>query len=520
MNLSDLQFVFLVSGILLIITAVTLFYKNRVKASLIFLLMGAFGLGCFMALLDPFLNTWDELYHAMVAKNLMDNPLFPILYKTTVLKYDYTIWTDNYIWLHKQPLFLWQMALSMKIFGVNEFAVRLPGIVMHAIIPIFIYRIGAISLNRETGFLAALFFSLAYYPLELLSGKYTADHNDLAFLFYVTAGFWAWFEYNRSKNGYWLIAIGFFAGCAVLVKWLMGLLVFICWSFTLLIDRKSFFKIKRYYPLIISFIIALTVFIPWQVYILNSFPVESRFEFSAFSKHFFSVVESHAGGGWFHFNAIDILYGKGLLIPIVLSLFILARKMVNLSYTVFILGAIVFVYLFFSMAASKMLSFCLIVSPFIFLGLSALLLFIKDVVDKYTTYIPLRMILTISLITVFSYKLMNIEKIYENHEIGFQTEKGNRRNKITERMVIDNLPKYLSDKNYVVFNAKYAQGGNITFMFYSDYIAYRFIPTESQCKEVIAKGYKIAILDFGEIPDYILSNPEIIRIPVSIYKLV
>jgi hypothetical protein len=87
-------------------------------------------------------------------------------------------------------------------------------------------------------------------------------------------------------------------------------------------------------------------------------------------------------------------------------------------------------------------------------------------------------------------------------------------------MVIDNLPKYLSDKNYVVFNAKYAQGGNITFMFYSDYIAYRFIPTESQCKEVIAKGYKIAILDFGEIPDYILSNPEIIRIPVSIYKLV
>lgn len=515
MNSLNFQLIVLFPSIFLLIIAASLFFNDRVKASLIVLFIGVFGLGCYMALLDPFLNTWDELYHAMVAKNMMNSPFFPVLYKNTILDYDFTIWTDNYIWLHKQPLFLWQMALSMKIFGVNEFAIRIPGIVMHAIIPIFIYRIGVISMNREAGFCAALFFSLAYYPLELVSGRYTADHNDIAFLFYVTASFWSWFEYNKSKNAYWLIAIGIFAGCAVLVKWLMGLLVFICWFFTLLIDRKSIFKVQGYFPIIISFLIALCVFIPWQVYILNRFPVESRFEFSAISKHFYSVVECHEGGTWFHINAIKILYGTGLMVPILISLFILRKKVVALGYAVFMLGAIVFVYLFFSIAATKMNSFCLIVSPFIFLGIASLFKLIKDFLIKNISSVFLKRILIFSLFTIFCFNLMNIEKIIDNHDIRIHTENGYRSNKIKERFVIDNLSKYLPDKNYVIFNTRYAQGGNIAFMFYSDYNAYRFIPTESQCKEVIAKGYKIAILDFGEIPEFISNNREIVKIPVK-----
>ncbi len=297
MSFNTDEIALLFPSLTILLIAVAVFEKGWLKESLVLLFIGAIGLGCYMAFLDPFLNTWDELYHAQVAKNMMDNLFYPTLYKTTILNYDYTIWTDNYIWLHKQPLFLWQMALSMKIFGINEFAVRLPSVIMHAIIPILIFRIGAISLSKETGFYGALFFSLTYYPLELVSGKYTADHNDIAFLFYITASFWSWFEYNQSKNGFWLIAIGFFAGCAVLIKWLMGLLVFICWAFTLLAEKRSFLRLQRYFPFLVSFIVALCIFLPWQIYILNRFPVESRFELSAFSKHFSNIVEGHGGGG-------------------------------------------------------------------------------------------------------------------------------------------------------------------------------------------------------------------------------
>ena len=74
---------------------------------------------------DFFLHPWDEVYHAVVAKHLIHHPLMPTLYETPLLPYDPDNWTGNYIWVHKQPLPLWSMTLSMYLFGVNEIALRL-----------------------------------------------------------------------------------------------------------------------------------------------------------------------------------------------------------------------------------------------------------------------------------------------------------------------------------------------------------------------------------------------------------
>src|SRR3954464_6835379 len=101
-----------------------LFVKGHEKAALMILFIGALFIRFFVAYLDPFLNPWDERFHALVARNMMDHPFSPMLVKDNLLWYDHTNWCGNHIWLHKQPLFLWQMALSMKIFGVSEFAIR------------------------------------------------------------------------------------------------------------------------------------------------------------------------------------------------------------------------------------------------------------------------------------------------------------------------------------------------------------------------------------------------------------
>jgi 4-amino-4-deoxy-L-arabinose transferase len=79
---------------------------------------------------DFFLHYWDERYHALVAKNLINHPFRPTLYDTPLLPYDYFNWPGNHIWLHKQPMALWLMAGSMKLFGINEIALRLPSILM------------------------------------------------------------------------------------------------------------------------------------------------------------------------------------------------------------------------------------------------------------------------------------------------------------------------------------------------------------------------------------------------------
>ncbi|MBP7399885.1 MAG: hypothetical protein KA954_09890, partial [Chitinophagales bacterium] len=81
------------------------------------LFFGALGIRILFNSFFPYLHDWDERFHALVAKNMMTHPFTPMLRANPVLPYDETSWTDGHIWLHKQPLFLWQMALSMKIFG-------------------------------------------------------------------------------------------------------------------------------------------------------------------------------------------------------------------------------------------------------------------------------------------------------------------------------------------------------------------------------------------------------------------
>jgi len=136
---------------------------------------------------------------------------------------------------------------GIKIFGVNVFGVRFASVLLHALISIIIYRLGKITINGRVGFCSALFFAVTYYPLELVSGRYATDHNDVAFLFYVTASFWTWIEYSVKKKTIWLILIGVFAGAAVMVKWLTGFIVFFCWMTSILLEKKKRNNLREYY---------------------------------------------------------------------------------------------------------------------------------------------------------------------------------------------------------------------------------------------------------------------------------
>ncbi len=61
---------------------------------------------------DPFLHPWDERYHTLVAKLLMDFPFRPMVRLDPILPYDPAVWCCNHVWVLKQPLFFWQMAAS------------------------------------------------------------------------------------------------------------------------------------------------------------------------------------------------------------------------------------------------------------------------------------------------------------------------------------------------------------------------------------------------------------------------
>ena len=511
------HFVVFVFGFALLFISILFFVCCKTRSSLSFLFLGALLLGYFISRLDPFLILWDEQYHALVAKNMITNPFKPMLYKNPILGYDYRDWSNNYIWLHKQPLFLWQIAISMKLFGITEFAVRLPSILMHAIIPIFIYRIGKISVNEKTGFYAGLFFAAAYYPLEMAAGKFASDHNDAAFVFYVTASFWAWFEYQSTEKKYWLILIGLFAGCAVLVKWFAGLLVYGAWFFSIMREKKYRTNKSAYFSFFKSLLISLMIFVPWQLYTLNVYPAESYYELNYNTKHFTTVVEQHGSDTWFHFRALTTLYGKGDLVPylILLGLVILFIKIKTSVYRIAVFGSIFCVYLFYTIAKTKMPAFCLIVSPFVFLGLSSLYDGFFHLAYQRIKSKTIAKILNLILLITICFFLADLSEIRHHHTDWKPKDNQSRQADMKEKEIIMKLPEILPNDKFVIFNSSITMNGHIPIMFYTNYIAYDIIPTKEQLDNVHSQGYNSAIFNSSKLPDYILQDSSITKISVN-----
>ena len=505
---------FIISAIIILASIFT-FQTDNKRLALILLFFGSLALGYFIANLDHFLILWDEQYHALVAKNMMSNPFKPMLYSTPLLDYDYKSWTNNHVWLHKQPLFLWQIALSLKLFGINQLSVRIPSILMHSLATLMIYRVGKLANNANTGFYGALFFTVAYYPLELVTGKFATDHNDIAFLFYITASIWSWFEYMKSKKGYWLILIGVFSGCAVLVKWIMGLLVYAVWMISKIVsDKGNLLRIKSYFPILLSLLISVLVFLPWQIFILNQYPLEAKYEFSLNAQHFFIPIEGHAGNIWFHFDAIKHLYGSGDAVPflLIIGLFFLVRNTVSTWYRVAMVSSIIITYGFYTVVATKMTSYCMIVSPFGFLALGALTDSVINYLKKKVRYKQFELLFTsISLISI-CYLLLDFSRIQNYHTDWKPDDNSNRKAEVNEMRFINKLKGCLQDEKYVVFNSNVRANGNIPVMFYTNFIAYDFIPDQKQIENIRMQSYQIAVVETGNLPDYIENDNNILKI--------
>src|SRR3989304_1111089 len=125
-HFSGMQVWIITCSFLFAIDSIIFFLKNKIRTALFLLFSVSLLLRLMMTTIDPYIHLWDEQFHALVAKNMMQNPFTPMMYANPVLDYDYTQWWSNHVWLHKQPLFLWCIAISYKIFGLNEFALRLP----------------------------------------------------------------------------------------------------------------------------------------------------------------------------------------------------------------------------------------------------------------------------------------------------------------------------------------------------------------------------------------------------------
>lgn len=521
MNLSAFTFyqeLFFFSSLLCMIVSMFLFIRKSYRSAVFLLFISSLLMGIFMGILDPYLNDWDEQYHAMVAKNMINHPFVPMLYHNPVIGYSYDVWIGNHIWLHKQPLFLWQIALSLKIFGISPLAVRLPSILMNALLVFFIYRIGKSMVNNRVGYYAAVLFINCNYILEMSAGFKCTDHNDIAFLFYVTASIWAWTEYIHNKKIKWVILVGLFAGAAVLNKWLAGLMVYGGWGIAILANRDDRIRLKSYLEALLAFFISVVVFLPWQIYILNRFPNEAKFEYKLNVEHFYKPIELHHGDWKFHFQHINSIYGEGDLIPwTLLAGFILLLVVAkDFRYRIFAFVSVIAVYGFYTLATTKMISFPIIVGVFAFISFAVIIDQLQRIIENLTNKHLLVSLIFGMIVLMFGWQSLNMKSIEINHTFSKEKHNGYKYVKEKELLVFDYLLTQQPDTSYTFFNMPYMS--QISFMFHKGvHAAYDNSPNEKLYLELKNKKVKMVFVDNNQnnIPPYILgdSTAKIIRSP-------
>jgi 4-amino-4-deoxy-L-arabinose transferase-like glycosyltransferase len=119
-------------------------------------------------------------------------------------------------WFEKPPLLYWLMVGSMRVFGENEFALRLPSALMYALTIVLLAWWGNRRLGQGAGSWAALLFALA--PLSLILARLAI--TDMALAFFLTVAVIALWE---TRGLGWSLIGGVALGLAFLTKGPFGL---------------------------------------------------------------------------------------------------------------------------------------------------------------------------------------------------------------------------------------------------------------------------------------------------------
>lgn len=118
----------------------------------------------------------------------------------------------------KPPLFIWLQALSMKVFGINEFAARFPNAVIGVITLLTFYYLGKRLIDARFGFLWALAYLGSVTPhLYFKSGIIDPWFNYFMFLSVVNLAL-----PDKKSSGRSFFLAGLFAGLAVWTKGPVG----------------------------------------------------------------------------------------------------------------------------------------------------------------------------------------------------------------------------------------------------------------------------------------------------------
>ncbi|MFN0149235.1 MAG: ArnT family glycosyltransferase [bacterium] len=484
-------------GIPIVVVCVALFaaaYRfargggSRTRAALICILLAGALLRLF-ACGDQFLHEWDERYHALVAKNTIDSPLRPTLYKTALLDYDYRDFFSNHVWVHKPPLTLWLMAISIKTFGVHELAVRLPSLLFGTLAIALTFFLGKRLFDERVALLAAGLHAINGLLLELGAGRTATDHPDALMIFFVTLGAYSAVRaaepaHTRARGIAWLAALGICTGLAILTKWMVAMIIPALW---VVLAWRTISARRFVTSLAIVLGAAAAVALPWNLYIWRAFPREAAWESHYNLLHVLEPLGGHGQPAWWYLRRIGRDFGEAIYIPV--AWFLIARAARGLGRRwIFLLVWFLTPYAVFSISATKMPGYVAISSSALFLIIA---LFCAHVTAAARNAAPpprakfVRLAATLLLVLA-----LGLPARYAIERLRLSPKRERTRVWADELRALD--ARY-PDPRAVFFNCERP----IEAMFYGSHIAYARVPTAAEIASLEAQGYRAVVLESG-----------------------
>jgi len=153
---------------------------------------------------------WDEINFAECAREMIATGNY------------LRVQIDYLPFWEKPPLFIWLQVLSMKLFGINEFAARFPNALAGAVTLCSLYYVGSRAVSEKMGRLWVLLYAASWLPFFYFkSGIIDPVFNLFIFL--------AIFQLHcvrlKERKTVHALLAGFFLGLATLTKGPVALLV-------------------------------------------------------------------------------------------------------------------------------------------------------------------------------------------------------------------------------------------------------------------------------------------------------
>ena len=234
---------------------------------------------------------WDEINFAECAREM-------------IISGNYSQVMINYapFW-EKPPLFFWMQVISMKLFGMNEFAARFPNAICGIITLLVIYNIGVKHFNQRF----ALFWVLAFAGSFLPHFYFKSGIIDPWFNLFIFLGIYYFITYSsqhvlvfaRKKQEHVIVLSAFFIGLAILTKGPVALLIFgLCTLVYFIINKfKLFFTFKA---LFLWCIIVLLTGSSWFLIEIARGRLDIVTDFFEYQVRLFNTRDAGHGGPFFY----------------------------------------------------------------------------------------------------------------------------------------------------------------------------------------------------------------------------